>query len=67
MAAPDVDDDAVQPRSSIEKAPVVRPRDDAPSAFERLPDEIITQYVAAVACYFCSPLLISLLSYVCSC
>jgi hypothetical protein len=37
-------------RSSIEKPPVVMPDDDdddaAPSAFERLPDEIIQQYVA---------------------
>lgn len=61
MAAPDVDDDAVQPRSSIEKAPVIEPRDDAPSAFERLPDEIITQYVRP------SLATSALVSYVCSC
>jgi hypothetical protein len=34
----------VQPRSSIEKAPIHAPEDETPSAFERLPDEIITQY-----------------------
>ncbi|OIW34845.1 hypothetical protein CONLIGDRAFT_567397 [Coniochaeta ligniaria NRRL 30616] len=41
MAAADADD--AQPRSSMEKAPIHEPEDEAPSAFERLPDEIITQ------------------------
>jgi len=43
MTVADADD--VQPRSSIEKAPIIEPKDETPSAFDRLPDEIITQYV----------------------
>jgi hypothetical protein len=42
MAVTDGDDG--QPRSSIEKAPIIEPEDETPSAFDRLPDEIITQY-----------------------
>ncbi|KAJ9164955.1 F-box domain-containing protein [Coniochaeta hoffmannii] len=41
MTVADADD--VQPRSSIEKAPIIEPKDETPSAFDRLPDEIITQ------------------------
>ncbi|KAH8905455.1 hypothetical protein BR93DRAFT_915634 [Coniochaeta sp. PMI_546] len=37
------DVDGAQPRSSIEKAPIIEPEEETPSAFERLPDEIITQ------------------------
>ncbi|KAB5580305.1 hypothetical protein GE09DRAFT_1081662 [Coniochaeta sp. 2T2.1] len=37
------DSDDVHPRSSIEKAPIIVPDEDTPTAFERLPDEIITQ------------------------
>jgi hypothetical protein len=42
MGVVEVDD--VQPRSSIEKAPIIEPEDEPPPAFDRLPDEIITQY-----------------------
>jgi hypothetical protein len=41
---PATDAVGVQPRSSIEKAPIIEHEDEVPSAFERLPDEIITQY-----------------------
>jgi hypothetical protein len=40
----------VQPRSSIDKAPIIEAEDDAvPSAFERLPDEIISQYGSPIS------------------
>lgn len=46
MAATDADD--LQPRSSIEKAPIIEAENETPSAFDRLPDEIITQYGPSV-------------------
>jgi hypothetical protein len=44
MAVMDHPEAEAHPRSSIEKAPIIDPEDDTPSAFESLPDEIITQY-----------------------